>query len=163
VRIRLAGGSDRQGLLALWLDLIQHHRHLDPDYPALPGIRELLLNEIDRGLRSRSCRLGIAEEDGLPAGFVFAEIGGDERHLGASPSMAWIHELYVDPSWRRQGVGSALVGLAGQFFTERGAQLASVRVEVANPEALGFWSRLGFEERSRVLTRAASMPPDPPS
>lgn len=161
MRIRLAGGSDRQGLLALWLDLILHHRHLDPDYPAPPGIRELLLGEIDRGLRSRSCRLGIAEGDSEPVGFVFAEIGGDERSLAASPGMAWIHELYVDPSWRRQGVGSALVDFADGFFKEHGTELASVRVEIANQEALGFWSRLGFGERARILTRAASMPSDP--
>jgi GNAT superfamily N-acetyltransferase len=153
VRIRLARARDRSGLLALWLDLVQHHRRLDPDYPALPGIRELLLGEITRGLRRKTCQLGIAEQGDEPVGFIFAEVTGAEMPPSLASPVAWIHELYVDPAWRSQGVGSALVELADAFFCERGARSASVRVEIANEEGLRFWSGRGFGERARILTR----------
>ncbi len=143
--------SDRAGLLALWLDLIEHHRCLDPDYPDVPGSQELLLGEIERGLRTGSCRLAVAEESSELVGFIFIEVGG--RALLDEGGQGSIHELFVAPAWRRKGLGRALVGFADGFFKERGAESVSVRIETSNAEAYHFWFRLGFGERARVLTR----------
>jgi ribosomal protein S18 acetylase RimI-like enzyme len=132
----------------IWIDLIAHHRSLDPDYASLPSLRETLLAETWRGLRSEHCRIVLAE----PArGFAFAEI---DARPSAAPAGS-IHELWVEPGSRRRGLGRALVAAAEAFFDERGGARVSVRVEVRNPEGLRFWRALGFDERARILERGA--------
>jgi ribosomal protein S18 acetylase RimI-like enzyme len=151
-RVRPASSTDREALLGLWLDLVLHHRRLDPDYPSLPGIREALLAELERGLGSAGCQIWLAELDGTPVGFLFAEVAGPEGPAsGGGPG--WIHELYVEPDWRRRGLGRALVDEASAFFDERGQSRFSVRVESANQEGLHFWRELGLEERARILEK----------
>jgi GNAT superfamily N-acetyltransferase len=151
-RIRPAGSSDRAALLGLWLDLVLHHRRLDPDYPSLPGVREALLAELERGLGGAGCQIWLAEVEGVPVGFLFAEVDGPEGGT-SSGGPSWIHELYVEPDWRRQGLARALVDEASEFFDERGQSRFSVRVESANQDGLRFWRELGLEERARILEK----------
>ena len=146
-RIRLAATADREPLLGLWLDLVAHHRRLDPDYPALPGIRDALLRELGRGLDEPACRLWLAESDGELVGFLFAEREAADDGAG----MSWIHELYVEPGARRAGIGRDLVAEARAFFAEGGAARISVRVETRNQAGLRFWHALGFDEKALIL------------
>ncbi len=151
-QIRAVSREDREPLLGLWLDLVLHHRRLDPDYPALPGIREALLAEIERGLREPSCRIWLAESDGVAVGFVFAETEG--RAPGApSVGMGWIHELYVESDSRRRGLGRALVEQSIAFFTEQGRSRFSVRVESGNRDGLRFWRELGLDDKAFILEK----------
>jgi GNAT superfamily N-acetyltransferase len=110
-----------------------------------PGLR----SEIDRGLLQGHCGIWLAQTGAAPAGFCFAE--SEEQ---ASPRDAggagWIHELWVEPDWRRRGVGAALVRPALDFLARRASRI-SVRVEAANSDGLGFWSALGFRPRANVL------------
>lgn len=151
--IRSAGAQDRHELLGLWLDLIEHHRRLDPDYPGLPGVREVLLREISRGLTDPSCQLGLAVPG--PRGFVFCEFEKAPalRSAGPLPASGWIHELYVVPEWRRRGLGGRLVDFATDFLETLGGARLSVRVESGNGPGLAFWERHGFAERERILRR----------
>ncbi len=152
-RIRAARHADRGGLLQLWLDLVEYHQRLDPDYPGVPGIREVLLKEIERGVRTRACGLGVAEEGTQLVGFVFAELerGGGPRREGSR--MGWIHELYVDPAWRQRGVASSLLAFVDDFFEPRSPARISVRGESGNKDGLRFWLHRGFAERERTLSR----------
>ncbi len=152
-RIRAAVPADRVGVLQLWLDLIEYHRRLDPDYPAAPGIREVLLREIERGLRVRACRVGVAESGTELVGFVFAEVERGEGPRRNGSRMGWIHELYVDPPWRQRGVANALLALVEEFFEAQSPARISVRVESGNEDGLRFWLRRGFAERERTLSR----------
>jgi len=135
---------DRGEIISLWLDLIEYHRCLDPHFPALPGVRERLREELARALDSERCRVFVAEECGKLVAFVFAEV---------EPNEAWVHELYVVPGSRRCGIATALVQQAQAFIEELGSHSLSVRVETENRGGLRFWRRRGFFERARVLTR----------
>lgn len=83
--------------------------------------------------------LFLAEEDGESVGFVSAWLEEHHGHLG---------DLYVAESGRRHGVGSALVETVVENLRARGA--THLFVDAAG-EALGFYERLGFRERSRNL------------
>jgi len=152
LRIAVARRDERDMLLGLWLDLVEHHRRLDPDYPALRGLRVSLAAELDRVLQSRSGRAWLASFGAEPVGFTLAEI--ELAQGGAAGGNCWIHELYVAPEFRRRGVGASLVAGAEAFFRERAGGRRLVRVESSNPEALRFWSRVGFREQARILERA---------
>jgi GNAT superfamily N-acetyltransferase len=156
IRIRPARESDRQALFQLWAELIEYHRKLAADLPGTDAGPEALRSELDRGLGSPSCRLLVGELAGEIVGFLFAEVESRVRSGGGRDSVGWLHETYVRPEWRRRGVADALVRASLAWLRERGVRRVSVRVEAANPEALGFWRRQGFEDRARVLERSSS-------
>jgi GNAT superfamily N-acetyltransferase len=150
--VRDAGGADREALVALWLDLIEHHRRLAPDNGPAPALREVLAQELARGLARARCRVLVAERSARAVGFLFAEVEPAGR-AGDTPPAGWIHELFVVPDERRRGVAGALVAEADAFFAARGVARVSVRVESANEDALRYWSKRGFGDRARVLER----------
>ena len=154
-KIRPATPVDRDALLDLWIELIEYHRSLDPDYPSALGIREAILEEISRGIGARNCRLLVAEEDGRLQGFLFAKIEANSGEIAGEPGPCWIHELFVASEWRRRGIASALLGEADRFFGSHAPGRVVVRVESGNLDGLRFWERHGFFERARILERKA--------
>ncbi|HSO01721.1 MAG TPA: GNAT family N-acetyltransferase [Gaiellaceae bacterium] len=83
--------------------------------------------------------LFLAEEDGMPVGFVTAWL---EDHV------ARIGDLYVAAAGRRHGTGRALVETVIENLRARGATHMLLN---AHPDALSFYERLGFREESRNL------------
>ena len=151
--IHPARPRDREAILDLWLALIDYHRALDPLYPVVPGIREALREEVERGLLGGLCRLLVAELDGALVGFAFAEVERVETREASGPGSSWIHELYVVPEERSSGVGSALVEAAEKFLAKRGGGRIAVRVESGNEDGLRFWARRNFTDRARILEK----------
>lgn len=73
----------------------------------------------------------VAEADGEIAGWA---------SLSPGDEVAWLEDLWVDPRWMRQGVGSALFAAVADEARHRGA----VRLEwEAEPNAIGFYRRMG--------------------
>jgi ribosomal protein S18 acetylase RimI-like enzyme len=66
-----------------------------------------------------------------------------------------VHELWVEPAQREQGVAAQLLAESDAFFAARGVKRVSVRVESSNAAALEFWARRGFGERARILERVS--------
>ena len=109
------------------------------------GDRETLLANPDAlefpGLGGDDRRTRVATADGRIAGFATSVPAGDVIELD---------DLFVDPSWMRQGAGRALVLDAVAIARELGAG----RVEVtANPHALVFYGKAGFIAGHEVQTR----------
>lgn len=112
----------------------------------------MLASEIRRGTERQRCRLLVAERGRERVGFLFAEV--EPSGMSGDPSPAgWIHELFVLPGARGHGIARALVAQADAFFSARGVQRVSVRVESGNAEALRYWRERGFTERARILER----------
>ncbi len=151
--VRTASQADREAVLDLWLELIEYHRSIDPDYPKALGIREAVAEEIRRGIGARDCTVVVAERDGALQGFVFAEIEPSTGEVAGEPGPCWIHELFVVPEERRRGIASALLDEADRFFGERAQGRVVVRVESGNRDGMRFWRRRGFVERARILER----------
>jgi GNAT superfamily N-acetyltransferase len=148
-RVRPAASRDRLELLELWVELVEHHRRLDPDYPDLPDLRESLGRELDDGLHDPACRLWVAELGRELVAFLFAEVGEDAAEADGLQKCGTIQELYVVPELRDHGLARALVDEADAWFRERRVGRASVRVELANQDAADFWHHLGFDDSDR--------------
>ena len=93
--------------------------------------------EFERALDANA--LFVAEEDGVPVGFVTAWLEGHFAKIG---------DLYVTDAGRREGTGSALVDTVIENLRARGATHLFVS---ANLHALAFYEKLGFREESRNL------------
>jgi GNAT superfamily N-acetyltransferase len=79
-------------------------------------------------------RTYVAEEDGSVVGFAtWTEAAG----------VVELEDLFVDPSWMRRGIATALVSRIADVLRARGVE----RLEVtANPDALGFYRAAGFTD-----------------
>ena len=84
------------------------------------------------------------------------------RHLGFSVVLPTdsrgrceLDDLFVEPDSMRRGVGRALVDDVAARAAAGGATHVDV---IANPNALGFYLRLGFEVCGRATTRFGSAP-----
>jgi ribosomal protein S18 acetylase RimI-like enzyme len=150
--VRAARADDREAILALWLDLIEHHRRLSPEHASAPNLREVLASEIARGSSRARCRLLVAERGARRIGFLFAEVEASGSP-GDDAGAGWIHELWVAPDERERGAANALLAEAEAFFAASSVRRVSVRVESGNADALRYWARRGFGDRARILER----------
>jgi GNAT superfamily N-acetyltransferase len=66
-----------------------------------------------------------------------------------------LDDLFVEPEWMRRGVGRLLVA----DLTARAAAAGASHVDgIANPHALAFYERLGFETTGQASTRFGEAP-----
>jgi GNAT superfamily N-acetyltransferase len=83
--------------------------------------------------------------------FLVAEL--DERVAGMvrgvwDGSRALVHQLSVDPSYQRQGIGTALMRALAQRFHKHGAPSLAV---TATEKTSAFYERLGFASTTVVF------------
>ncbi|MCD2519582.1 acetyltransferase [Massilia sp. G4R7] len=84
--------------------------------------------------------LWVVEADGCPAGFM----GLTGAHVDA---------LFIDPRRRAQGLGRAMIAHA-----EAQAGKLTVDVNEQNPQAVGFYERMGFMRTGRSAVDDAGRP-----
>jgi ribosomal-protein-alanine N-acetyltransferase len=97
-------------------------------------------------LRDRKGLFVAQSEGGRIVGYILIRIG--LGWIGAK--RGGITSIAVDPAYRRQGVGRALMARAIQHLQEHDAQEADLEVSVTNRSAQGLYESFGFR-RSRLL------------
>ena len=69
--------------------------------------------------------------------------------------MRWgvIEECYVNPSFRKQGIGSKLVYNTMEWFRSKQVSRIEISVVTQNKEGEAFWQKLGFETFRLLLSK----------
>jgi ribosomal protein S18 acetylase RimI-like enzyme len=80
------------------------------------------------------------------------EVAGFSVLLAPADGACELDGLFVEPGRMRAGLGRALVEDAMRLAHDRGADFIDV---TANPHAMGFYRRVGFEVTGEVQTRFA--------
>jgi ribosomal protein S18 acetylase RimI-like enzyme len=119
--------ADVDGLLALWSEAAENAAR-PPD--TRQAVTALLGRDPDAVI--------VAEHDGELVGSVIAGWDGWRCHL---------YRLAVRPSWRRRGVGSALLQAAEDRFRAVGATRADAMVLDANGLGQGLWMASGYRSQ----------------
>jgi len=136
VSIRPATEDDRDVLQELW-EAFQ--RELEP-----PDWWDVTWEEEWGGLRK-----AIAGEDAL---VLLAELDGDVAGYAVArrqnPARAHLNDIYVRPHARRRGVAKELIGAVTSEMRNRGVQVMTLGVDLANTTARTVYRRLGFREDS---------------
>ena len=92
----------------------------------------------------------LAVVDGDAAGFLIAS--------RSRPDIGHVEDVYVRPSYRRQGVATALVHHLAAAFRERGVEHIALDVDVGNDAARTLYERLGFRAyATRLAADVASL------
>lgn len=94
-----------------------------------------------RSIGDRNTNVAVASDDGHLAGFGIMKYRDDEAHLFL---------LAVDPSFRRQGVGSALMAWLERTARVAGIGVVYLETRLASMEARAFYRRLGYREANVV-------------
>ena len=101
------------------------------------------------------------QHQAIAEGRVRVAVGANECLLGFSVVLpvqerrCELDDLFVEPKWMRMGVGRMLVHDLAVRAAAGGASYVDV---IANPNALGFYVRLGFTVTGHASTRFGSAP-----
>lgn len=130
--IRPATAADVPAVLPMVRQIADLHRAWDPaKYPYKPGVEQMY----DGWLRARAADpravFLVADREGVgPVAFL---IGTVEREIPiyTLAEFGFIHDLWVEPAYRNEGVARQLVMLAVESFRAMG--LSQVRLDTAGP------------------------------
>jgi aminoglycoside 6'-N-acetyltransferase I len=87
---------------------------------------------------------------GKLAGFLEASIRPFVEDCD-SDNVGYLEGWFVDPEYRRHGLGRALVTAAEEWARDRGATEMASDAEIGNDQSLIAHMRLGYEETSRLV------------
>jgi len=95
-------------------------------------------SRLSRGARSSRDLPLVAEVNGKASGLAWARIEED------APDIAHLHQMWVAPDRRRQGVGRALLEAVVGWARSAGAHVVVLDVTSGNSEAVRLYERAGF-------------------
>lgn len=90
--------------------------------------------------------LAVAEADGKVIGYV---LGFDHLTFFANGRVAWVEEVMVSESFRRQGIGRILMEAFEAWAAEREAKM----IALATRRAADFYEALGYEESAAYFRK----------
>lgn len=148
MRIEPANPEDVQAVADLWVDLAadqrSHGSHLLAD-PNRSVVRDALVRHAVTG------GLLVGRVDGAIVGFVMfePESGSYEQDVARGV----IHNLYVIPAHRGEGIGSELLSAAEAALQQAGIEVVALEVMAANDAAQRFYGRHGYDTHRLELER----------
>lgn len=152
--IRPAQPGDRDALGRLGAMLVEEHyrfdslRFIEPG----PGLAERYGDFLASRHGQPDSLVLVAERDGRIAGYVFgAKEGFDYMSLRGPAGV--IYDLLVDPGFRRQGVGAALMAAMLDALKAMGAPRALLFTAEKNQTAQAMFERTGFRRTMIEMTR----------
>lgn len=143
-RIRPATSADVPAVLPLVRSICDFHCAMDPERFAF---RPDILEKYERWLPQRAADprsvFLVAEHAGRIVGAIVATIE-PEIPIYRITEIGWIHDVWVEPAWRKRGVARALVSGATERL--RAIGVAQVRLETAraNDAARALFASCGF-------------------
>lgn len=142
VEIRIYEEEDEAAVAALW-------REVFPDEPAHNVPEEV----IARKLGVQRELFFVAVDGGEIVGTAMA---GYDGHRG------WVYTVAVKPSYRRRGIGAALMARVEEGLRALGCPKLNLQVRASNREAVAFYERLGYAVEERVsMGKLFDGPPAP--
>lgn len=104
--------------------------------------------EIERMLRWNPTTCLVGEAEGT---IVAAVMGGFDGRRGM------VHHLAVHPDYRGRGLGRRMMEELEQRFEKMGVMKVNLFVVNHNTQVLGFYARLGYQERHELITLSKTL------
>ena len=128
-KVRVAKEADVDDLFPI---VVEFATSFIPERPAFERAFHGLLKD------DHSCLL-VADHQGSPVAYL---LGFDHLTFFANGPVGWVEEIAVRSSWRRRGIGRALMARFEEWTASRGAKL----VALATRRAAEFYCALGYTE-----------------
>ena len=144
---------DTEALRACIVEHQDFHRDLEPAWPGGASIVDDYVAYLEAQCSAHDGRVFLAERDGAVIGFVCAAAFVRNDSPDDPAPFAWVHDIFVKPAHRRQGVATALMAEAESFVRARGAKELRLGVLDRNVNARALYQVRGFRDYTRVLTK----------
>lgn len=89
--------------------------------------------------------------DGRSVGFAQCQLRHDYVEGTDSTPVGYLEGVFVDPEYRKQGFGKALVEACECWAKEKGCTEFASDCELGNTQSLAFHLRSGFQEANRII------------
>ncbi|WP_342084091.1 GNAT family N-acetyltransferase [Dyadobacter sp. OTU695] len=128
----------------------------DVIYQMICGLENMILDRpgfdaaFDRNIANPNISYFLAEQDGKPVGMVSCHIQPLLHHAAL---ISEIQEMYVEPDYRSQKIGNALMRHVTAFAKGEGAIQMEVTSRATREQAHRFYQREGFEKSHVKLVR----------
>lgn len=167
--IRSATPADVPGVLPLVAATCAFHEQLDPaKYGFLPQPARMYENWlVTRATDPRSVFL-VAEREGAAESqsrIVAFLVGTTEREIGIYrlKEYGFLHDLWVEPTYRNEGIARQLMMLAIERFTQIGVRQLRMDVAFHNEPARRLFDSCGFRPSTiEMLMELQQTPPSDP-
>ncbi len=159
VRVRAMVEADLGPVGQLAGALVRLHHEFDADRFFLPpdveeGYRWWFKQQLGRD----EVVLAIAEFEAEVAGYVYGSLEERDWNLLLDVHGA-IHDVFVEPRFRRHGVARALMAFAIEALEAKGAPRVVLSSAFPNREAQALFRSLGFRETMVEMTRRSKLQP----
>jgi Acetyltransferases len=155
MKIREAQESDIDSLLRLNYQIGIMHFENAPEAFVEPSTedKEFLLQV----LKDQSRLFLVAEISGDVVGFLTATITQNETvpFLVKTP-ICRVGTIIVDENSRVSGIGTELMSVCTSWAKSQGANQVKLEVMAFNSHAQNFYTKLGFEEQSKIMWKTVS-------
>ena len=143
VIFRAASGEDEKALLRMMRNLAEQ----EPgayffDEPAAREVLRKFLVSPDLG------RAWVFYDEETPFGYIVLTFGYSFEYHGRD---SFIDELYIEPQYRRQGIGKRAMQFVEERARESGVNAIHLEVDQGNDPAAELYRRAGYDDHSRFL------------
>ena len=148
---RAANSADEQNLLRMMRTLAEQE-------PGAYFFDEPIVRKVLRTFLANPAfgQAWIFSDGATPAGYIVLTLGFSFEYHGQD---AFIDELYVEPNYRRQGIGRRAVIFVEERAREMGVQALHLEVDPGNDPALELYRRTGYEDHKRhLMTKLIGQP-----
>jgi ribosomal protein S18 acetylase RimI-like enzyme len=152
MQIRAARGSDVTGLVGLWVEFMDFHTALEPDYVRSDGAERRWAEYITAKLGDDAFRVLVATEGPELAGYAVAVVR-QYPPIWTIDRFGFIQEIAVAGRHRRRGIGRRLLRAAEEWLLAAGVRRITVNVDVVNAASQALFRSAGFEPHAETLIR----------
>jgi ribosomal protein S18 acetylase RimI-like enzyme len=157
VTIRPVGPADEAAIARLWQALSDYHTQLDPRLPVPTA--DAAQNYAARLIETHGdpyTRTLVAEVDHQVVGYLLGAVIDLQADLFEYEETGFIADVFVEPTYRRQGIARRLVDAINVWFAEKDVRHVEWQVATANAEAVRFWESVGGS--SLTIRMRANLP-----
>ena len=149
MKIRKATENDCEKIVELLYQTGNFHHHNRPDI-FKSNLCKFDIEKVKEILNEQDHYLFVAVNvDDLVIGYVFIEIQEYKNHFGLKDNKSlYILDICVDEKFRNLGTGSLLLNHCKQIAIEHECQFIDLNVWSFNHDAIKFYEKHGFTERS---------------
>jgi ribosomal protein S18 acetylase RimI-like enzyme len=153
--IRPARAADLPALGQLAGALVRFHHALNPRrYMLVPGVEAGYARWFESELGNTSAVILTASNHDALVGYAYGRV--EDRDWNALLDRhGALHDIFVDPSARRSGVGRKLLAAVLRALHDKGAPRVLLHTAVENSEAQALFTAFGFRTTMLELTREA--------
>ena len=150
VTLRPATQNDVDGLLELWKEFMKDPTSSDRPIPThaenIRRWKEFISTLIDEDPR----QIQVAAQDNLLVGYIIC-MKTDSTPLDMGYKWSYISDIYVRPTYRRQGIGRKLIQAIVEYLKSVGSGHVRLAVWRGNSGAMKLYEELGFRMHMYTL------------